>query len=145
MQAIQCLLGRSQLPVYAVGQDTHAVSLFLGCNQGIGTWLDACNASGVSTIAFTSAAEASKTRPTEALDKELAIAKLVQSTIMRWAHGVLWVCCSGLVQQSRLHAAFTAGDASLFLRSVPWMMLGQGLLRPIEEAIAEILVKGWKL
>ena len=142
VQAIQCLLDRFQHPKYLVGEDTHAVSLYFGCNQAIGVWLDGCNASGVSTIAFTSAAEASKTRPTEALDKELAIAKLVQSTIMRWAHGVLWVCCSGLVQQSRLHAKFTAGDASLFLRSVPWMMLDQGLLRPIEEAITEILGVG---
>lgn len=41
-----------------------------------------------------------------------------------------------------MHAKFTAGDASLFLRSAPWMMLDQGLLRPIEEAITEILEVG---
>jgi hypothetical protein len=142
VQAIQCLLDRFQNPKHLVGEDIYAVSLYLGCNQAIGVWLDGCNASGVSTIAFTSAAEASATRPTEALDAELAIAKLVQSTIMRWAHVVLCVCCSGLVEQSRLHAQFTAGDASLFLRSVPWMLLDQGLLRPIDEAIAEILRVG---
>lgn len=86
------MLDRFQLPKYTVGQDTHAVSLFLGCNQGIGMWLDACNASGVSTVAFTSAVEASVTRPTELLEKELALAKLMQSIIMRWAHGVVCVC-----------------------------------------------------
>lgn len=55
-------------------------------------WLDACNASGVSTIAFTSAAEASATRPTESLQTEISLAKLVQSKIMQWAHGVVCVC-----------------------------------------------------
>ena len=55
-------------------------------------WLDGCNASGASTIAFTYAAKVSVTRPTKALDKELAFAKLVQRIIMRWARGVMWVC-----------------------------------------------------
>ena len=91
MQAIQCLLDRFQLPKFIVGRDTYTVSLILGCDQGIGMWLDACNASGVSTIAFTSAAVASATRPLETLEKELECAKFVQSTIVWWAYGVMCV------------------------------------------------------
>ena len=52
------------------------------------------------------------------------------------------MCCSGLAQHSRLHGEFAAGDASLS-PALPhgrcWAMLGQGLLRSTDEAIAEIL------
>ena len=142
VQAIQTLLDRFQLPAHLCARDTHTVSLFLGCNQGIGMWLDACNAGGVNTIAFTSAVGESATRPEATMQQELNLAKLVQSTTMLWTDAVVCACCSGIVQQSREHAEFCAGDASLFLRSVPWMMLDQGLLRPIDEAIEEILRVG---
>ena len=95
MQGIQNLLDHFQLPAHIMGEDSQTVSLFVGCDQAIGMWLDACNANGVSSIAFTSAAQASATRPTDTLENELALAKSVQNAMMWCAHGAVcmqWPC-----------------------------------------------------